>query len=78
MPKTRSPRLARRRNCRMDRRFSYRFNRIADALAQHMLLHVDREFGLNLAEYRIMSVLADRMRPRSRISPSIRSSTRRM
>jgi DNA-binding MarR family transcriptional regulator len=46
-----------------DRRFSYRFNRIAYALAQHMLLHIDREFGLNLAEYRILTVLADRKAP---------------
>ena len=36
---------------------------IAHALAQHMLLHIDREFGLNLAEYRILSVLADRKSP---------------
>ena len=46
-----------------DRRFSYRFNMIAHALAQHMLLHIDREFGLNLAEYRILSVLGDRKSP---------------
>jgi DNA-binding MarR family transcriptional regulator len=49
-----------------DRRFSYRFNTIAHALAQHMLLQIDRKFGLNLAEYRILTVLADRK------SPSIR------
>jgi DNA-binding MarR family transcriptional regulator len=46
-----------------DRRFSYRFNVIAHALAQHMLLQIDREFGLNLAEYRILTVLADRKSP---------------
>jgi len=40
------------------RRFGYRFNRIADALAQQTLLYARREFGLNLAEYRIISVLA--------------------
>ena len=49
-----------------DRRFSYRFNAIAARLAQHMLLHVDREFGLNLAEYRILSVLAERKSPSNR------------
>ena len=38
--------------------FGYRINMIGAALAQHMLLRVQREFGLNLAEYRIMSVLA--------------------
>lgn len=47
----------------VDRRFSYRFNMIGRALAQHMLLHVEREFGLNLAEYRILSILADRKSP---------------
>jgi DNA-binding MarR family transcriptional regulator len=41
-----------------ERRFGYRFNRIADALAQQTLLHARREFGLNLAEYRIVSVLS--------------------
>jgi DNA-binding MarR family transcriptional regulator len=40
-----------------ERRFGYRFNRIADALAQQALLHA-REFGLNLAEYRIVAVLS--------------------
>jgi DNA-binding MarR family transcriptional regulator len=40
------------------RRFGYRFNRIADALAQQTLLHARREFGLNLAEYRIISILS--------------------
>jgi DNA-binding MarR family transcriptional regulator len=39
------------------RRFGYRFNRIADALAQQTLLYARRELGLNLAEYRIISVL---------------------
>jgi DNA-binding MarR family transcriptional regulator len=41
-----------------ERRFGYRFNRIANALAQQALLHARREFGLNLAEYRIISILA--------------------
>ena len=36
---------------------------IAHTLAQHMLLQVDREFGLNLAEYRILSVLGERRSP---------------
>ena len=36
---------------------------IAHTLAQHMLLQIDREFGLNLAEYRILSVLAERKSP---------------
>jgi DNA-binding MarR family transcriptional regulator len=40
------------------RRFGYRFNRIADALAQQTLLHARREFGINLAEYRIISILS--------------------
>jgi DNA-binding MarR family transcriptional regulator len=40
------------------RRFGYRFNRIADALAQQALLHARREFGLNLAEYRVVAVLS--------------------
>ncbi len=43
----------------LNRRFSYRLNMIGRALGQEMLLHVGREFGLNLAEYRILSVLAD-------------------
>jgi DNA-binding MarR family transcriptional regulator len=38
--------------------FGYRINMVGAALAQHMLLRVQRDFGLNLAEYRIMSVLA--------------------
>jgi DNA-binding MarR family transcriptional regulator len=50
----------------LDQRFGYRFSMIARALAQHMLLYVEREFGLNLAEYRILSTLANRD------SPSIR------
>jgi DNA-binding MarR family transcriptional regulator len=41
-----------------ERRFGYRFNRIANALAQQALLHARREFGLNLAEYRIISILS--------------------
>ena len=46
-----------------NQRFSYRFNMIAHTLAQHMLLRVDREFALNLAEYRILSVLGERRSP---------------
>jgi DNA-binding MarR family transcriptional regulator len=41
-----------------ERRFGYRFNRIADALAQQTLLYSRREFGLNLAEHRIVAVLS--------------------
>jgi DNA-binding MarR family transcriptional regulator len=44
----------------LNRRFGYRFTILSRALAQHMLLYVGREFGLNLAEFRILSVLADR------------------
>src|SRR5258707_182664 len=46
-----------------DRRFGYRFNMIARALGQHILLHVSREHRLNLAEYRILSTLANRVSP---------------
>jgi len=42
----------------LHRRFGYRFNMIGAALGQHTLLRVQREFGLNLAEYRIMNSLA--------------------
>jgi DNA-binding MarR family transcriptional regulator len=42
----------------LHQRFGYRFNMIGAALGQHTLLHVQREFGLNLAEYRIMNSLA--------------------
>lgn len=42
----------------LHRRFGYRFNMIGAALGQHTLLRVQREFGLNLAEYRIMNALA--------------------
>lgn len=47
----------------VDRRFSYCFNMIGRALTQQMRLYVEREFGLNLAEYRILSILADRKSP---------------
>ena len=47
----------------LDRRFGYRFHMISRALGQHTLLHVGREYGLNLAEYRIMTVLASRRSP---------------
>jgi DNA-binding MarR family transcriptional regulator len=56
MPKPLSPRAG--QEVPFERRFGYRFNRIADALAQQTLLHARREFGLNLAEYRIISVLS--------------------
>lgn len=42
----------------LHRRFGFRFNMIAVAIGQHTLLQVQREFGLNLAEYRIMNALA--------------------
>jgi DNA-binding MarR family transcriptional regulator len=44
-------------------RFSYRMNLITRALSQQMLLRVSRKHGLNLAEYRIMTVLADHAAP---------------
>jgi len=47
----------------LDRRFGYRFGMISRALAQHMLLYVEREFGLNLAEYRVLITLANRDAP---------------
>ena len=47
----------------LERRFGYRFNMISRRLGQHMLVHVGREYGLNLAEYRIMTVLANRKSP---------------
>jgi len=52
------------------RRFGYRINMIGAALAQHTLLRVQREFGLNVAEYRIMNTLA------AFDSPSIRDIAR--
>ncbi len=62
MPKT-APPTPQLPQLPVDRRFSYRFNMIGRALSQHMLLHVGREFGLNLAEYRILSILADQKNP---------------
>jgi DNA-binding MarR family transcriptional regulator len=44
---------------RRDRRFPYWFARISRALSQHLLLHVEANFGLNLAEYRVLNTLAD-------------------
>jgi DNA-binding MarR family transcriptional regulator len=41
----------------LDRRFGYRFSMLGRALGQQMLLFVEREFGLSLAEYRILAVL---------------------
>jgi DNA-binding MarR family transcriptional regulator len=42
----------------LHRRFGYRLNMIAAAIGQHTLLRVQRQFGLNLAEYRVMNALA--------------------
>lgn len=42
----------------LKQRFGYRLNMIGTALAQHTLLRVQREFGLNLAEYRVLNALA--------------------
>jgi len=50
----------------LPRRFGYRFSMVASALGQHMLQHVQREHGLNIAEYRIMTNL------RAFEAPSIR------
>lgn len=47
----------------LDRRFGYRFHMISRALGQQMLAHVGREYGLNIAEYRIMTVLANHKKP---------------
>ena len=47
---------------RRDRRFPYWFARISRALSQHLLLHVQASFGLNLAEYRILDALAAAVR----------------
>jgi DNA-binding MarR family transcriptional regulator len=58
MPK--SPSGSDPRQLPLNRRFGYRLTIISRALAQHMVLYVGREFGLNLAEYRILTVLADR------------------
>lgn len=40
-------------------RFSVWFSQISRALSQHMLIHVRRAYGLNLAEYRTLTVLAE-------------------
>jgi DNA-binding MarR family transcriptional regulator len=40
-------------------RFSVWFGRISRALSQQMLLYARRELGLNLAEYRALSMLAE-------------------
>lgn len=47
----------------LDRRFGYRFSLISRALGQQMHLYVERELGLNLAEYRILTVLEDSASP---------------
>lgn len=57
MVRSSSPNAAQR--VPFEKRFGYRFNRIADALAQQARVYVRREFGLNLAEYRIISVLSE-------------------
>jgi DNA-binding MarR family transcriptional regulator len=57
MPK--SPSGAHPRQLALTQRFGYRLSIISRALAQHMVIYVGREFGLNLAEYRILTVLAD-------------------
>jgi len=40
-----------------NRRFGYRLNMLNAALSHHRLLHVRREFGINLAEYRTLYIL---------------------
>ncbi|MGH6676348.1 MAG: MarR family winged helix-turn-helix transcriptional regulator [Xanthobacteraceae bacterium] len=47
----------------LDRRFGYRFSMLGRALGQQMLLFVEREFGLSLAEYRIVAVLENSETP---------------
>jgi DNA-binding MarR family transcriptional regulator len=42
-----------------DQRFPYWFARVSRALSQHLLLYVESDFGLNVAEYRILNTLAD-------------------
>jgi DNA-binding MarR family transcriptional regulator len=42
-----------------NRRFGYRINMLSAALSQHRLLQVRREFGINLAEFRILSWLVE-------------------
>jgi len=54
-----SPRARPRPELPLNQRFSYRFSMISKMLAQHTLLYVEREFGLNLAEYRVLAVLAN-------------------
>lgn len=39
--------------------FAYWFARVSRALSQHLLLHMESQFGINLAEYRILRALAD-------------------
>jgi DNA-binding MarR family transcriptional regulator len=55
-----------KREFQLNQRFGYRFSMISKVLAQHTLLYVEREFGLNLAEYRVLTVLADRDKPSTR------------
>src|SRR5262245_43052331 len=43
----------------LDQRLAYRFSVINRALTQHLQLYVGRVFGLNLAEHRVLRVLAE-------------------
>jgi DNA-binding MarR family transcriptional regulator len=43
--------------------FAYWFSLLSRVLGQHTLLYVEREFELNLAEYRVLTVLEDRDKP---------------
>ena len=62
MPKNASA-FADCRSCRSSGASAIGFDMISRALGQQMLLHVAREYGLNLAEYRMMTVLANRKSP---------------
>ncbi len=46
------------RHQRRNSRFPYWFARISRTLSQHLLLHVEARFGLNLAEYRTLNTVA--------------------
>jgi DNA-binding MarR family transcriptional regulator len=41
------------------RRFAFWFARVSRTLSLHLAQHVGREFGLNLAEYRVLNTLAE-------------------
>jgi len=47
----------------LERRFGYRLHTISRSLGQHMLIYAGREHGINLAEYRVMTVLANHKSP---------------